>query len=78
MKLLVGKVLIETDHIEMVEKLSNHIAKIYFVSGNVIEVVCGARGTAFGIWDQDVDDFIETLQHTDTLRLTEKSTLNKS
>ena len=33
MKLLVGKVLMETDHIEAVEQLSPHTVWVYFVSG---------------------------------------------
>ena len=45
MKLLVGKVLIETDHIETVEKLSPHTVKVFFVSGRTLEVICGIKST---------------------------------
>ena len=65
MKLCVGKFLIETDYIEMVEQLSPHTVKLYFVSGEILDVVCGIKTTAPATWDQDADGFIETLQNTD-------------
>ena len=65
MKLRVGKFLIETDYIEMVEWLSPHTAKLYFVSGTTLDVVCGIKTTSPATWDQDADGFIETLQNTD-------------
>ncbi len=36
MKLRLDKVLIETDHIEHIEKVSPHTVKVYFISGNVL------------------------------------------
>ena len=65
MKLRVGKFLIETDYIEMVEWLSPHTAKLYFVSGTTLDVVCGVKTTSPATWDQDASAFIETLQNTD-------------
>ena len=41
MKLQVGKVLIETDYIERGERLSQHTFKLFFVSGGILDVVCG-------------------------------------
>ena len=64
MKLRVGKFLIETDHIEMVEQLSPHTVKLYFVSGETLDVVCGIKTTAPATWDQEADGFIQTLQNT--------------
>ncbi len=69
MKLLLGKVLIETDHIETVEKLSPHTVKVFFVSGRTLEVVCGIRSTTPAVWDQAADGFIQTIQNTDYPKL---------
>lgn len=76
MKLLLGKVLIETDHIEAVEKVAPHTVKVYFVSGNTIDVVCGMKTTQPATWDMDADGFIQTIQNTDAVRLTGKSSPN--
>ena len=65
MKLRIGKFLIETDHIEMVEQLSPHTVKLYFVSGEILDVVCGIKTTAPATWDQEAAEFIQTLQNTD-------------
>ena len=69
MKLLLGKLLIETDHIETVERVSSHTVKIGFVSGYVLEVHCGIKITAPAVWDQDADGFIQTIQNTDYPKL---------
>ena len=69
MKLRVGKFLIETNHIEMAERLSPHTAKLYFVSGKTLEVICGLKTTAPATWDQDADGFIQTLQNTDSAEI---------
>ena len=65
MKLLLGKLLIETDHIETVERVAPHTVKVGFVSGYVLEVHCGVKTTAPAVWDQDADGFIQTSQNTD-------------
>lgn len=65
MKLQVGKILIETDYIEMVEQLSDHTVKLFFVSGKSLDVVCGIKTTAAAIWPQDADAFIRMLQNTE-------------
>ena len=44
MKLRLGDVLIETEHIESIEKVAPHTVKVFFVSGKVIEVLCGIKG----------------------------------
>lgn len=66
MKLLIGNVLIETDNIEAVEKLTTHTVRLYFVSGYTLEVVCGLKSTHRAVWDQDADGLIQTLQNTDS------------
>lgn len=65
MKLQVGKVLIETDYIEMVERLSQHTVKLFFVSGEILDVVCGIKSTAAATWPEDADAFIRVLQNTE-------------
>ena len=68
MKLRVGEYLIETDHIEIVEWISQYNVKIYFVSGETLDVVCGIKTTAPANWDQDADAFIQMIQNTDFAR----------
>ena len=65
MKLLLGNVLIETDHIEIVEKIAPHTVKIVFVSGNTLEVHCGIKSSSPAVWDQEADRFIQTIQNVD-------------
>ena len=65
MKLLLGNVLIEINHIETVERVSAHTVKIGFVSGYVLDVHCGIKSTARATWEQDADGLIQTIQHTD-------------
>ena len=65
MKLLLGKVLIETDHIEVIEKVAQHTVKVGFVSGYILDVHCGIKTTTRAVWDQDADGFIQTIQNTD-------------
>ena len=69
MKLLLGKVLIETDHIETVEKVSTHTVKIVFLSGYVLDVHCGIKSDARATWVQDADGLIQTMQNTDYPKL---------
>ena len=69
MKLLLGKVLIETDHIASIERTSVHTVNIQMVSGQVIEVVCGVRTDAPAVSDQMADGFIQTILNTDYPKL---------
>lgn len=69
MKLLLGNVLIETDHIEIVERVSTYTVKVYFVSGNELEVHCGIKSSSRATWDQDADGFIQSIQNTDYPKL---------
>ena len=69
MKLRLGDVLIETDHIEIAERVSSYTVKLSFVSGKALEVHCGIKPTGPAIWDQDADGFIQTLQNTDAMKL---------
>ena len=70
MKLLLDKVLIETDYIEIVEKVGPHTVKIVFVSGSTLEVHCGIRSSSSATWHQDAEGFIQTIENTNypTLR----------
>ena len=65
MKLQVGKFLIETGYIEIVERLSDHTVKLFFVSGKSLDVVCGIKTTTAATWPQDADAFIQVLQNTE-------------
>ena len=58
MKLRVGKLLIETDHIEMVEWLSEHNVRVFFVSGMTLDIVCGMQTTSPAFSEQTADEFI--------------------
>ena len=68
MKLLLDRVLIETDHIESAERVSPHTVKLYFVSGKVLEVHCGVKTREPAAWNQDADGFLQTLQNTDAVK----------
>lgn len=72
MKLRLGETLIETDHIEMVKKVSPHSVKVFFISGNEIEVLCGIEGDSLSTWEQDANGFIQTIHNTDVLKLPER------
>lgn len=72
MKLRLGDVLIETEHIESVEKVAPHTVKIFFASGNVIEVLCGIKGESKATWVQDANGFMQTVHNTDTLKPSNK------
>ena len=76
MKLLVGKVLIETDYIEIVEKLTAHTVRLHFVSGYILEVVCDVKSNHCAFWNQDADGFIQTLQSTDYVHYQQKKERN--
>jgi hypothetical protein len=65
MKLQVGKFLIETDYIEMVDRMSEHTVKLCFLSGKSLDVVCGIKtvSASAATWPQDADAFIQVLQN---------------
>ena len=65
MKLLLGKVLIETDHIESAETVAPHTVKLHFTSGYELDVHCGIKTTALATSEQDAAGFIQTLLNTD-------------
>ena len=69
MKLRVGKLLMETDHSEMIEWLSEHNVKVFFVSGMTLDVVCGIQTTSPAFWEQTADEFIQTIHNTDFTKL---------
>ena len=75
MKLRIGDFLIETDHIEMIEWLSEYNVKIFFVSGRTLDVVCGIQTTSSAFWNQTAEEFIQTIHNTDFTKL--NATLSK-
>ena len=68
MKLRMGDVLIETDYIEVVERVAPHTVKVFFVSGKVLDVHCDIKSDAAAVWNQDADGLIQTLQNTDAVK----------
>ena len=68
MKLRLGDTLIETDYIEIAERVSSHTVKLYFISGAVLDVHCGVKSNATATWNQDADGFIQTLHNTDAVK----------
>ena len=72
MKLQLGKVLIETNHIEIAERVSPHTVKLIFTSGAVLDVHCGVKSKANATWNQDADGFIQTLHNTDAVKVFNK------
>ena len=72
MKLQLGKVLIETDYIEIAEQLSPHTVKLYFTSGAMLDVHCGIKSNAPATWNQDAKGFIQTLHNTDAVKVFNK------
>lgn len=77
MKLRIGDFLIETDHIEMIEWLSEYNVKIFFVSGRTLDVVCGIRTTSPAFWDQPAEEFIQTIHNIDFTKLNTVVSKNK-
>ena len=69
MKLRLGDVLIETDYIEIAEQVTPHTVKLFFVSGQVLEVHCGVNSEASAVWNQYADGFIQTLHNTDAVKV---------
>ena len=72
MRLRIGNVLIETNHIECVERVAPHTVKLFFVSGKVLEVHCGIKSEAAATWNQDADGFIQTIHNTDAVKVFEE------
>ena len=72
MKLRLGNVLIETNHIEVVERVAPHTCKVFFVSGYVLDVHCGIKSDAAAVSDQDANGFIQTIENTDAVKLLDK------
>lgn len=68
MKLRLGDVLIETDYIEIAERVAPHTVKLYFRSGTVLDVHCGVKSNALATWNQDADGLLQTLENTDGVR----------
>ena len=46
MKLRLGDTLIETDYIEIAERVSFHTVKLIFTSGAILDVHCGVKSNA--------------------------------
>lgn len=74
MKLLVGAVVIETDNIETVTKETDHNVTVEFVSGNILQVVCGIQTTGKAFWQEDSDHFIQTLLNMDAKKVEPETT----
>ena len=68
MKLRLGDVLIETDYVEMADRVAPHTVTLVFISGTTLDVHCGVKSEAAATWNQDADGFLQTLENTDTVK----------
>lgn len=70
MKLRCGDTVIETNYIEYAQKQSSGTAKIYFISGNMLDVVCGLKTTdrRAVMFDGTADQFLDAIENTDTVK----------
>ena len=68
MKLRLGDVLIETNHIEMADKVAPHTVKLTFTSGTTLDVHCGVKSNAAATWNQDAEGLLQTLENTDRVK----------
>ena len=72
MKLRLGDVLIETDHIEMADRGAPHTVTLVFVSGTTLDVHCGVTSEAAATWNQVVNGLIQKLHNTDAVKIFNK------
>jgi len=68
MKLRLGDVLIETNYIEMADKVAPHTVKLVFISGKTLDVHCGVKSNAAATWNQDAEGLLQTLENTDAVK----------
>ena len=70
MKFRCGDTVIETDYIEYVQKQSSSAARIYFISGYVLDVVCGIKTTdpRAATFDGTADQFLDSIESTDKMK----------
>jgi len=68
MKLRLGDVLIETDYIEMADKVAPHTVKLVFISGKTLDVHCGVKSNTPATWNQDAEGLLQTLENTDRVK----------
>lgn len=68
MKLRLGDILIEVDHIEFAERVAPHTVKLTFVSGTTLAVHCGVKSDVAATWNQDTDGFLQTLENTNAVK----------
>lgn len=65
MKLRLGDVLIETNYIEIADKVAPHTVKLFFLSESTLDVHCGVKSEAPATWNQDAEGLLQTLENTD-------------
>ena len=67
MKITLGTVVIETNYIETIAKNSPHTCEVTFISGNLLEIVCGVRTTKLNVgeFDGDSDQFLAYIENID-------------
>lgn len=70
MKLRCGDTVIETDYIEYAQKQSSGTARIYFISGNMLDVVCGLKTTnpRAAMFEGTANQFLDAIENTDTAK----------
>ncbi len=74
MKIRLGKVLIDTQHIVAVTQKSPSVCQIEFTSGNTLDVVCGIKtaNQDIALFDGDGNQFLDYIENIDN---TEKTPL---
>lgn len=70
MKLRCGDTVIETDYIEYAQKQGSSTAKIFFISGYVLDVVCGVKTTdpRAATFEGTADQFLDAIENTDKVK----------
>lgn len=74
MKLHIGDTMLETDHIEYLQKVGPHTVKVYFTSGAVLDVVCGLKTDSkdAAVFNGDANAFLIVIENVEKLK-TEKN-----
>ncbi|MDE0681715.1 MAG: hypothetical protein OXI63_02250 [Candidatus Poribacteria bacterium] len=67
MKLRLGDVLIETNYIEIADKVAPHTVKLFFLSGATLDVHCGVKSDHPATWIQDAEGLLQTLENMDVV-----------
>ena len=70
MKLRFSDTVIEIDHIAYTQKLSYGTVRVHFISGDVLDVVCGIKTTDPRVvtFEGTAEEFLDTIENTDKFK----------